>query len=118
MSLGELLDLQSGVVARRQLLEAGLEPSEVRRMLRRRGLVVARSGVYVSHAGELSWLQRAWVEVLNAWPAALTHRSAIRAANGPGRRHGESGPVQWSRYGPARSSRVLLDQRSKFSLVE
>lgn len=67
MSLRELLALQSGVVARRQLLEAGVDPTDVRRMLRRQELVVVRSGVYVSHTGELSWLQRAWVEVLNAW---------------------------------------------------
>lgn len=43
-------------------------------------------GVYVVHTGEPSWLQRAWAAVLFASPAALWGESAIRAADGPGRR--------------------------------
>jgi hypothetical protein len=42
-------------------------------------------GVFVNHTGELTWLQRAWVGVQVAWPAALSHDSAIRADDGPGR---------------------------------
>ncbi len=50
--------------------------------------------MYVAHTGEPTWLQRAWIGVLAAWPAALTHRSAIRAASGPGLRgHDDSGPI-------------------------
>jgi hypothetical protein len=39
----------------------------------------------VTHTGPLTWLQRAWIAVLALHPAALAHRSAIRAADGPGR---------------------------------
>ncbi len=81
----DLLALQSGVVSRRQLLALGLTPTEVRRLLRRRELVVAVPGVYLDHTGDPTWLQRAWTAVLALEPAALTHRSALRAADGPGR---------------------------------
>lgn len=93
MTVRELLDLQAGVVARRQLYEAGLKPYDVRRMIRQGRLVVVRPGVYVNHTGELTWLQRAWAEVLNAWPAALSHRSAIRVAHRPTQFLGGSGPI-------------------------
>ena len=42
-------------------------------------------GVYVDHTGPLTWLQRAWAAVLVAWPAALTHESALRAVLDPDR---------------------------------
>jgi hypothetical protein len=47
--------------------------------------------VYVDHTGPLTWIQRAWAAVLFAWPAALSHDSAIRAADGPGRRDRQDG---------------------------
>ena len=47
--------------------------------------VMVHPGVYVNHTGELTWLQRAWAAVLFAWPAALSHDSALRAADGPGK---------------------------------
>ena len=82
----DLLALQSGVVARRQLLDdARLQPYDIERLLRRRDLVRVHDGVFVNHTGELTWLQRAWVGVQLAWPAALAQDSAIRAADGPGR---------------------------------
>ncbi len=77
---------QSGVISRQQLLDAGLEPSDLARMLRRRELAAVHRGVFVDHTGALTWLQRAWAAVLYAWPAALTHDSALRAAEGPGHR--------------------------------
>jgi len=82
----ELLDLQSGVISRRQFLSSGLLPHDLRRMERQRELVRVHPRVYVNHTGQLTWLQRAWAGVQFAWPAALTHDSAIRAADGPGRR--------------------------------
>ena len=89
MNLGvyaDLLALQSGVVSRRQLLDdARLEPYDLQRLVRRRDLVRVHDGVFVSHTGDLTWLQRAWVGVHLVWPAALTHESALRAADGPGR---------------------------------
>lgn len=84
--LEALLERQAGVVARHQLAELGVPPTVVRRMLRRRELVVVHAGVYVDHTGPLTWLQRAWAAVLAVWPAALSHDSALRAGDGPGRR--------------------------------
>jgi hypothetical protein len=83
-ALEALLRDQSGVVSRSQALDAGATENDVRRLLRRRELVVVHPGVYVDHTGELNWLQRAWAAVLFAWPAALSHQSALRAADGPG----------------------------------
>lgn len=89
-----MLDLQSGVVARRQLLRAGLTESDLRRMLRRRELAVLMPGVYLEHTGQPSWQQRAWGGVLHAWPAALCAGSALRAWEGPGRRgHRDGDPI-------------------------
>jgi hypothetical protein len=88
MDLGacsDLLDRQSGVVARRQLTAAGVRGHDLQRMLRRRDLVRLHDGVFVDHTGVPTWVQRAWAGVLLAWPAALTRDSALRAADGPGR---------------------------------
>jgi hypothetical protein len=77
---------QDGVVSRAQLVEAGCEPHDVERLLRRRDLVVALPGVYVDHNGPRTWNQRAWIAVLACWPAALAGASAIRAEGGSGLR--------------------------------
>lgn len=66
------------MVARRQLLDSGLAPHDVRRQLRRRTWTAVHPGVYVDHTGPLSWEQRAWAAVLWAWPAALCDLSALR----------------------------------------
>lgn len=77
--------IQDGVVSRRQLLELGASPNDVRRMVRRRDLTPVHLGVYVTHTGPLTWRQRAWAAVLVHWPAALAHGSALPnpAARGP-----------------------------------
>jgi hypothetical protein len=85
-TLSALLADQHGVVARRQLLDCDLTPADLARMVRRRELSRVHPGVYVDHTGPLTWLQRAWAAVLFSWPAALSHDSALRAVNGPGRR--------------------------------
>lgn len=90
-TLGHLLELQSGVVARRQVLAAGQTDNDIRRRLRRRAWAQVHPGVYVDHTGALTWLQRAWAAVLFAEPAALCHDSALRADDGPGRRDGDEG---------------------------
>ena len=90
--LTHLLDHQSGVAARSQLLQAGLAPHDVRRLVRRRDLVPLHPGVYLDHTGAPTWLQRAWAAVLLHAPAALCHASALRAVDGPGRA-GEPGPI-------------------------
>ncbi|WP_207210469.1 type IV toxin-antitoxin system AbiEi family antitoxin domain-containing protein [Nocardioides zhouii] len=81
-----LLSAQDGVVSRAQLVDAGCDPHDLERMLRRKELFVALPGVYVNHNGPRSWNQRAWVAVLACWPAALAGASALRAESGPGLR--------------------------------
>lgn len=90
----EILSLQDGVIARRQALENGRTPTQVARHLRRREWVPIHPGVYVTHTGEPTWRQRAWAAVLACWPAALDGRSALRAHEGPGRRHFDDGTVE------------------------
>ena len=79
-----VLERQSGVVARPQLIALDLRPHEIRRLLRRRELASAFPGIYVDHTGDLTWLQRAWAATLATGPAALAGRSALRAELGPG----------------------------------
>lgn len=87
------LAAQDGVISRSQLVTLDLEPHDIRRLIRRRELSVVHPGVYLEHTGDPTWLQRAWAAVLFCWPAALGAESAMRAADGPGRRHGEDGPI-------------------------
>ncbi len=77
MDLHELLQAQSGVVARRQVLAAGGGDADLARLVRRRELRRVVEGVYVDHTGPLTADQRAWAAVLFYWPAALCHRSAL-----------------------------------------
>lgn len=76
-SYTDVLDQQSGVVSRRQLLEGGATDADIRRWLRRRELRRVHEGVYVNHTGPLTWPNRAWAAVLYHWPAALTHQSCL-----------------------------------------
>jgi very-short-patch-repair endonuclease len=82
----EVMAEQAGVISRRQALETGIKPHDIKRLLRRREWALVHPGVYVDHTGPLTWLQRAWAAVLFSWPAALCDDSALRAAEGPGRR--------------------------------
>lgn len=75
----ELLELQSDVVARHQVLDADGSDHDIARLLRRREWARVHEGVYVAHTGPLTWEQRAWAAVLLHWPAALGGRSAARA---------------------------------------
>ena len=81
-----LLAEQDGIVARRQLLELGLSAHDLARLVRRRELARVHPGVLVDHTGPLTWNQKAWAAVLYGGRSALSHGSAIRAAEGPGRR--------------------------------
>src|SRR5688500_4325401 len=82
----DVLAQQSGVISRRQALERGLAAHDIRRLLRRREWAKVHHGVYVEHTGPLTWTQRAWAAVLACEPAVLAGRSALRAAQGPGKR--------------------------------
>ena len=77
MQIAELLDRQSGVISRRQVLGAGLPNHHIRRLLRRREWARVHDGVYVDHTGPLTWSQRAWAAVLYAAPSALCRESAL-----------------------------------------
>lgn len=69
--------VQDGIVSRRQLVELGAGPHDLRRMLRRGELFVHHPGVYVTHNGPPTWDQRAWAAVLHHAPAALDRESAL-----------------------------------------
>ena len=77
------------MIARFQALACGLSDAQVRRLVRRRVWARVHPGVYVDHTGPLTWPQRAWAGVLVAWPAALTHASAIQALDGGRRAPGD-----------------------------
>lgn len=77
---------QDGVVSRRQLLDLGHAPHDVRRWRRCRLLVPWHDGVYLDHTGRPTWSQRAWAAVLCLAPAALHGPSVLRAVSGPGLR--------------------------------
>ncbi|MDT0202916.1 type IV toxin-antitoxin system AbiEi family antitoxin domain-containing protein [Nocardioides sp. AE5] len=94
MDLWGVQERQAGVVSRRQVLAAGRSDNDIRRLVRRRDLSLVHDGVYVDHTGPLTWLQQAWAAVLLHEPAALSHDSALRAVDGPGRRdRSAGGPV-------------------------
>lgn len=76
-AIGALLVDQDGVVARRQLIQAGASGKDVERLIRRRELTVAHRGILVNHSGPLTRRQREWVAVLSAWPAVLADESAL-----------------------------------------
>lgn len=80
MELSDLIREQAGVVARSQVLAAGLDDSHIARMLRRREWARVFGGVYVDHTGPLTWLQRAWAGTLVHDPCALAGTSALRAS--------------------------------------
>jgi hypothetical protein len=80
-----LLD-QAGVISRDQVLDAGLVPHDLARLVRRRDLTRMHPGVYRDHTGEPTFVQRCWGGVLLYWPAALAGETALRATEGPGSR--------------------------------
>lgn len=76
--VGLLLSEQSGVIARRQVLRAGLDDGYIRARVRRRQWARVHAGVFVDHTGPLTWEQRAWAGVLYYWPAALSDESVLQ----------------------------------------
>lgn len=106
--LSQLLRDQSGVVSRRQVLDAGLTTTQLAR-LRRRGQLVQMphlTGVYVEHNGPPTHRQRSQAAVLHAWPSALCLDSALRAAEGPGRRERSEATIH-----------VAVDRQRRISAV-
>lgn len=90
-----LLELQEGVISRRQLLAIGTERHDLQRLVRRRELTPVLRGTYVNHTGQPSWTQRAWAAVLCCAPSVLDAESALRAhLGGRWRGYDESGPIR------------------------
>ncbi|GAB7002691.1 hypothetical protein JCM18899A_01620 [Nocardioides sp. AN3] len=118
--LDEVLEQQDGVISRRQVLACGFTVNDIRRRVRRREwAATGHPAVYVSHTGALTWRQRAWAAVLYAWPAALTGDSALRLAEGPGRRdRNDDGPIQIAvdrKRSVARREGILIRRLSRFA---
>ncbi|SED94174.1 hypothetical protein SAMN04488550_3516 [Gordonia malaquae] len=88
--LDQVIHDQSGVVSRRQVLDCGLDSAYVRRRLRRRAWVAVFDGVYVTHTGPLTWVQRAWCALLHTTPSALSHGSSWMLLTGQG---STAGPI-------------------------
>jgi hypothetical protein len=93
MTVDELLVAQDGVIARRQVLEAGGTDSQIKRLCRRREWSPIHPGVYVNHNGPPTWNQRAWAAVLFYWPAALEGPSALHAFKVRGHDPRDGAPV-------------------------
>ena len=97
-AVADLLATQDGVVSRRQLLDAELTQAHLDTLLRRRELVVAHPGVYLTHTGTPTWSQRSWAAILYAGRSALHLESALHQ---PGKDAPPKGPihvaVDWSR---------------------
>lgn len=97
-AVADLLARQDGVVTRRQLLDAELTQAQLDTLLRRRALVVAHPGVYLSHTGTPTWSQRSWAAILYAGRSALHLDSALHR---PGKDTSPKGDihvaVDWTR---------------------
>jgi hypothetical protein len=97
-AVADLLRAQDGVVTRRQLLAAGVTQARIDTLLRRRTLVVAHPGVYLTHTGQPTWSQRSWAAILYAGRSALHLESALHR---PGKDPTPAGPimvaVDWAR---------------------
>ena len=88
-----LIKDQDGLISRPQAITGGLAPHDIERRLRRCEWARVHEGVFIDHTGELTWQQRAWAAVLWAWPAALSHDSALRALDGPGKKGRDDGLI-------------------------
>lgn len=71
-----LVALQSGVLARRQLLTSGVAGDRIESLLRSGRFTRLQRGVYATFSGEPSRTTLLWAAVLRAWPGALSHETA------------------------------------------
>jgi len=101
-----LIAEQSGVVARKQVLRAGLDDGYIRQRVRQREWARVYAGVFVNHTGPPAWEQRAWAAVLYYWPAVLSDESALRL-EGLHRSGQRNGPIH-----------VAVDQSRRVAVLE
>ena len=83
-----LLIAQDGVVSRAQALQAGLQPQDVRRLVRRRELATLHPGVYLAHTGTRPGCNARWGAVLACGSPVRVRRRGARG--GPCRRLGDA----------------------------
>jgi len=69
--LGAVMAQRDGVVSRAELTAAGLNRSDIDRLLRRKSLRQVHRRVYVDHTGPLTQDQRVWAAVLAVEPAVV-----------------------------------------------
>lgn len=128
-AVAALLLTQDGVIARRQVEDAGLRAHVVQKKLRGKDWVPIHPGVYVNHSGSPTWRQRVWAALLDAYPAAVADTSVLHFGRGPihiaiergrtvkprrgitvHRRAGFSSAVDWSQSPPRlRAEEAALD---------
>jgi very-short-patch-repair endonuclease len=77
--LGVTMSQRDGVVARAELMAAGLTRPDIDRLLRRRSLARVHRRVYVDHTGPLTYDQRLWAAVLAVAPAVVCGRTVLDA---------------------------------------
>src|SRR5689334_2462140 len=77
MDLRPIIDEQQGVVSRQQVLGCGYNDDFIEQRLRRKDWAKVHRGVYVSHTGPLTWVQRLWAALLHAAPAVAADESAL-----------------------------------------
>ena len=75
--LGVLMAQRVGVVTRAELMAAGLNRSDIDRLVRRRSLCKVHPRVYVDHTGPLTYDQRLWAAVLAVEPAVLCGTTVV-----------------------------------------
>jgi hypothetical protein len=103
--LGELLEKQASMVARRQLLAIGLDWDRVRNQITARRWVAYTPRVIGTTTGALTWEQRCWMAILHAGPRSML--GGLSAAEA-------GGLTGWHRE----SVTVLVDDELAFEPVE
>lgn len=112
-SVKELVHLQRGVIARRQLLAGGMSSSAIARRVRSGLLVVVYSGVYAVGHGVLTVEGRRFAAVLACGPTALAGMRTAGAAWGLVASAGSRWEVIVPRMGPrAPSPQVRVYRRA------
>jgi hypothetical protein len=71
-----LIDIQSGVVARHQLLGLDIADDRIESLVRSGRWMRIQRGVYATFTGEPSRNALIWAAVLRVWPGALSHQTA------------------------------------------
>lgn len=107
---------QHGVVSRRQLLDADMNPRRLRRMVATGEWQALAPGVYASSASPSTWDRQLWAAYLSRPGALVTGRSAALLLGFPGVRASRP-ELLVSFSGNARSSLATIHRSRLFPLV-